>query len=106
MARRAAGLGLNLIAYDPYASEEKARAQVSASGFSCRMHRILLDHWRVLLSCVPIWCKAIARLCRETLERSALHNKNLRIDTDLTDCILRCVAERAAAVAGRVPDAG
>ncbi len=59
MARRAAGLGLNLIAYDPYASEEKARAQVSASGFSCRMHRILLDHWCVLLSCVPIWCKAL-----------------------------------------------
>jgi D-3-phosphoglycerate dehydrogenase / 2-oxoglutarate reductase len=29
VARRARGLGLTVIAYDPYASEEKARAQVT-----------------------------------------------------------------------------
>ena len=31
MARRARGLGLDVIAYDPYASEDKAKALVRAS---------------------------------------------------------------------------
>lgn len=40
VARRARGLGMDVIAYDPYASEEKARAQVPGHGIV-----LSIEHW-------------------------------------------------------------
>ena len=53
VARRARGLGLTVIAYDPYASEEKARAQVAGRQCVTAAATSELKSWQWPCSAVP-----------------------------------------------------
>lgn len=62
VARRARGLGLTVIAYDPYASEEKARAQVTGRQVVTAAASSELKIWQWLCSAVP-WPQPHATSC-------------------------------------------
>lgn len=66
VARRARGLGLTVIAYDPYASEEKARAQVA--GRQCVTAAAALD-WLELWHWLRSKCQGGSRMQRADLHQ-------------------------------------